>query len=59
MKNNYDNIFRRIEEKYLLTKNQYVKFKRTPLDTTKLEKIGWKPEISLKKGIENTVKYFN
>ena len=40
-------------------KNEYVKFKRVPLDTTKLEALGWKPRVSLKNGIENTVKYFN
>ena len=40
-------------------KNEYVKFKRVPLDTTKLESLGWKPRVSLKNGIENTVKYFN
>ncbi len=39
--------------------NQYVKFARVPLDTTKLETLGWKPEVSLRTGIENTVKYFN
>lgn len=38
--------------------NQYVKFKRTRLNTKKLEKIGWKPVISLKDGINRTVKYF-
>lgn len=40
-------------------KNEYVKFKRVPLDTTKLEALGWKPRVSLKNGIENTVRYFN
>ena len=40
-------------------KNEYVKFKRVPLDTTKLEDLGWEPKVSLKTGIENTVKYFN
>ena len=39
--------------------NQYVKFKRVPLDTTKLESLGWEPKVSLKTGIENTVNYFN
>lgn len=38
--------------------NQYVKFERTPLDTTKLENLGWKPIILLKDGIEKTVNYF-
>ncbi len=40
-------------------KNQYVKFARTPLDVSKLEKLGWKPETSLIDGIKNTVEYFN
>ena len=39
-------------------KNQYVKFERTPLDVSKLEKIGWVPEVKLKDGIKNTVQYF-
>lgn len=40
-------------------KNQYVKFERVKLNTTKLEKLGWKPQVSLKDGIINTVKYFD
>ncbi len=40
-------------------KNQYVKFKRIPLDTKKIENLGWKPKIHLAKGIQNTVNYFN
>lgn len=39
-------------------KNQYVKFERTPLDTTKLERLGWNPEVTLVDGIKNTVQYF-
>ncbi len=38
--------------------NQYVKFERTPLDTTKLEQLGWKPQIQLKEGIKRTVCFF-
>lgn len=38
--------------------NQYVKFKRVALDTTKLENLGWKPEVSLENGIKKTIKYF-
>lgn len=38
--------------------NQYVKFKRTRLNTQKLENIGWTPIISLKDGIDKTVKFF-
>ena len=39
-------------------KNQYLKFERRRLNTAKLESIGWKPIISLKEGIDRTVKYF-
>lgn len=38
--------------------NQYLKFKRTRLDTQKIEQIGWKPIVSLEEGISRTVKYF-
>ena len=40
-------------------KNKYVSFKRTKLNTDKLELLGWKPNIALKEGIDRTVKYFN
>lgn len=40
-------------------KNKYVSFKRTKLNTDKLEALGWKPNIALKEGIDRTVKYFN
>ena len=39
--------------------NQYVKFKRTKLNTKKIENIGWKPVINLKNGIDKTVKFFS
>jgi len=39
--------------------NQYVTFKRTKLNTEKLENIGWKPIINLKDGIDKTVKFFD
>ena len=39
--------------------NQYVTFKRTKLNTEKLENIGWKPIINLKEGISKTVKFFD
>ncbi len=38
--------------------NEYVKFKRTMLDTTKLEGIGWNPSTNLKSGIKRTIEYF-
>lgn len=37
----------------------YTKFKRIPLDTTKLEKLGWKKLNCLDKGIRKTVLSFN
>lgn len=39
--------------------NKYVSFKRTKLDTGKLEKIGWKPKISLELGLKKTVAYYD
>ncbi len=39
--------------------NQYVKFERTPLDTTKLEELGWRPQVSLKDGVKKTVSFFS
>jgi len=38
--------------------NEYVKFKRTKLNTRKLENIGWKPTINLEEGVKRTVEYF-
>jgi len=38
--------------------NQYVKFKRVKLDTSKLENLGWKPIIKLKDGISKTIEFF-
>ncbi len=57
MKEMYENIdvVFKIEE----NKNSYLKFSRIPLDTTKLEKLGWKPKVPLREGIERTVEYFN
>ena len=37
----------------------YCNYKRVGLDTTKLEALGWKPEISLKEGLVNTVISFD
>lgn len=39
--------------------NKYVSFKRTKLNTDKLEKIGWKPKISLELGLKRTVAYYD
>lgn len=39
-------------------KNQYVKFERVPLNTEKLESLGWKPQVTLKEGISNAVNFF-
>lgn len=39
--------------------NQYVKFKRVRLDTSKLESLGWKPVVSLEEGVKKTVNYFD
>lgn len=35
----------------------YVNFKRTPLDTEKIKKLGWRPKYSLEEGIKRTVEY--
>ena len=37
---------------------KYVSFKRVKLDTKKLEKLGWKPIISLEEGVKRTVNSF-
>lgn len=39
--------------------NQYVKFKRVKLDTSKLESLGWKPIVTLEEGTQKTVEYFD
>ena len=39
-------------------KDKYVSFKRTKLNTNKLELLGWNPEINLKEGINRTINYF-
>lgn len=36
----------------------YVSFKRTPLDTSKIEKHGWTPKVKLQEGITKTVQFF-
>ena len=36
----------------------YVKFKRVALDTSRLEALGWKPEVSLRDGIKRTIEFF-
>lgn len=35
----------------------YVSFKRTPLDTSKIEKYGWTPKVKLQEGITKTVQF--
>ena len=37
---------------------EYCDYKRVGLNTEKIERLGWKPEVNLKKGIERTVKSF-
>ena len=39
-------------------KKGYLGYKITKLNTSKLESLGWKPQIKLKKGMKNTVDYF-
>ncbi|MBR8700687.1 Bifunctional polymyxin resistance protein ArnA [Fusobacterium sp. DD29] len=39
--------------------NLYTNYKRVGLNNKKLNSLGWSPKISLKEGIENTVKSFN
>lgn len=36
----------------------YAKFARTALDTSKIEGIGWKPQVGLEDGIKRTVAFF-
>ena len=40
-------------------KEAYCKFKRVKMNTDKLQKLGWKPYVSLKDGLYQTVKSFN
>ena len=37
---------------------EYCDYKRVGLNTEKIERLGWKPEVNLEKGIERTVKSF-
>lgn len=48
----------KVEYKIENNSNGYVNFKRTKLSTEKLEKLGWKPEIKLKDGINKTIIFF-
>ena len=41
------------------TKKGYLGYKIVKLDTSKLESLGWEPQIKLKKGMKHTVDYFN
>ncbi len=36
----------------------YCSYKRTILDTAKIENLGWKPRVSLENGISRTLRYF-
>lgn len=49
-----------LEVKYVINNNPnaYTNFKRVGLDTTKIEKLGWKPKITLTDGIIKTVNSF-
>lgn len=38
--------------------NKYVKFKRTKLNTEKLEKLEWYPVVSLREGLIRTIEFF-
>lgn len=51
---------RNIDVKFQIEQDnrKYVSFKRVKLDTKKLEKIGWKPIISLEEGVKRTVNSF-
>ncbi|MBR6473500.1 MAG: NAD-dependent epimerase/dehydratase family protein [Firmicutes bacterium] len=40
-------------------KSGYAKFKRVSLDTSRLEALGWRPEVSLEDGIVKTLKYLS
>lgn len=37
----------------------YTNYKRIPLDCTQLERLGWKPEVNLRTGLERTLSYFS
>lgn len=41
------------------TKKGYLGYKITQLDTSKLERIGWEPKVSLQEGIQRTIESFN
>ena len=48
----------KIKYEISLNSNAYTNFKRVGLDTSKLEKLGWKPKIKLEDGIKRTVSSF-
>lgn len=48
----------KVEYKVENNSNGYVNFKRTKLSTDKIEKLGWKPKIKLKEGINKTINFF-
>ena len=41
------------------TKKGYLGYKIVKLDTSKLESLGWEPQVTLKRGMKHTVDYFN
>ncbi|HLR38307.1 MAG TPA: NAD-dependent epimerase/dehydratase family protein [Chitinophagaceae bacterium] len=40
-------------------KSGYTTYKRIPLDTTRVEKLGWKPQVSLDIGLSKTINSFH
>jgi nucleoside-diphosphate-sugar epimerase len=48
---------KKLKVEYQISKNQhgYTSYKRTPLNTDKIEKLGWKPVILLKQGLMRTI----
>ncbi|MDR0560143.1 MAG: NAD-dependent epimerase/dehydratase family protein [Prevotellaceae bacterium] len=51
---------KKLKIKYEIPKKMegYLNYRRTPLNTDKIERLGWQPTISLKEGIERTLNSF-